>query len=175
VFRLTSSGDVLSRRCGWPLLLSQDGFQHQNRTKLPRFWRRVKRFQFGFQELGRFVISALFGVPPGNPPPCSPGQESFVYGVGQSDFSTFCEFGKCIDRRIVFTRPLETYAAMEAKFPFPIRVLLSGYSVLKYVLHQNGSRSGDRCDGEARTGPAGILIWQRSGNTRLERRGIPCR
>jgi len=60
VFRLTSSGDVLSRRRGWPLLLSQDGFQHQNRAKLPRFWRRVKRFQFGLQELGRFVISALF-------------------------------------------------------------------------------------------------------------------
>src|SRR5215471_12396851 len=45
----------------------------------------------------------------------------------------------------------------------------------QHLLHQDGSRSGDRCDGKTRTGAAGNLIWQRNGNRRLEDSGIPCR
>ena len=42
------------------------------------------------------------------------------------------------------------------------------------LLHQDGSRPSDRRDGKTATGIAGIVIWQRSGNRRLEGRGILC-
>jgi hypothetical protein len=45
----------------------------------------------------------------------------------------------------------------------------------QHVIHQDGSRPGDRRDGKAATGIAGIVIWQRSGNRCLEGRGILCR
>jgi len=43
------------------------------------------------------------------------------------------------------------------------------------LLHQDGSGPGDRCDGKATASAAGVLIWQRTGNTRNRRYGILCR
>jgi hypothetical protein len=43
------------------------------------------------------------------------------------------------------------------------------------VLHQDGSRSGNRRDGETARSTARIIIWQKSGNRRNERHGILCR